>query len=166
MATVSPTAYRANATKRRVAWQRRIRRARAESILSLVKRGNARAESVFLALVGGKSLLRRGISARLFCEKVAPYRGIMEKSSKKRVGMALSLASKLGALRGGKPLRFPCAWRKKMRPVARVTPRKNEKSTPIGVLRSLRCVDKKDAPSFFITFYKFRYHYNDTQYNL
>ena len=25
---------------------------------------------------------------------------------------------------------------------------------------------KKDAPSFFITFYKFRYHYNDTQYNL
>ena len=42
----------------------------------------------------------------------------------------------------------------------------NAKGTPDGVPFVLARVDRKDAPSFFITFYKFRYHYNDTQYNL
>ena len=47
--------------------------------------------------------------------------------------LALPLTSKLDALCGSKPNRFPCAWRKKTRSVARVA-RPKAKSTPFGVL--------------------------------
>jgi hypothetical protein len=46
-----------------------------------------------------------------------------------------------------KPNRLSCAWRKKTRSGARVAPPKNEKSTPIGVLRKMLLKARKCCSS-------------------